>query len=590
MTGPRYVFFVAVPDGAGGHTRGAAVAEIYAGLMTKDRYVQMGYGLQKLVGKPLLMVTMPGRKARNPRTEDHRTLVHAGYAQAAQFHIISEHGAPFADLYFGGKLAHRVAQEIADHYGAPLRLVEHTPGRYTVWDEPSRPVRKNPPRRGKRRSNPEGFELGDAVTVQLPYSEASGVVEKLSRDYVFVRVGADLLKFAPSLVTRRNPRKAISHGRALKMLRQLEAHERHGVKSERKRKHGRNPRGGWMLTATVPQYGQVFISTRMTRDGRADEMFTTEKSEAKVWRTKREASAAARQANSGAWAFGWRWTTAPAHTANPKRWNPSRTKIARAGRTRKRKAYRSRRVYRAAVKTHQTVGGERKGAVARFGAMMKSHEDRLRARVRKLHTNPRGIVAEKVPADQLRIGDIVLPPDRELKLWMLRDAAAKGIAPGDLGIMLTEVNEGLADKRGRWLLFKGYLRDAWYQGRKPHPFTFKARPETPWPLLARPQQNPRRNPGQSELERAKDTFRMWHEFDAEQLTPVKVPSRRMPRHLVALGKVRRIDYDSSKWEGRVVTYTHSTKRPYPTLATDPEARTLYLVGGKMKPTADGLVN
>ena len=203
---------------------------------------------------------------------------------------------------------------------------------------------------------------------------------------------------------------------------------------------------------------------------------------------------------------------------------------------------------------------------------------------------PRGIVAEKVPADQLRVGDIVLPPDRELKLWMLRDAAAKGIAPGDLGIMLTEVSEGLADKRGRWLLFKGYLRDAWYQGRKPHPFTFKARPETPWPLLARPQQNPRRNPGQSELERAKDTFRMWHEFDAEQLTPVKVPSRRMPKHLVALGKVRRIDYDSSKWEGRVVTYTHSTKRPYPTLATDPEARTLYLVGGKMKPTADGLVN
>ena len=101
------------------------------------------------------------------------------------------------------------------------------------------------------------------------------------------------------------------------------------------------------------------------------------------------------------------------------------------------------------------------------------------------------------------------------------------------------------------------------------------------------------NPGRlnsAELERAMRTFEMWHEFPAEKLTPITVHSRQMPRHLVALGKVRRIDYDSSKWEGRVVTYTHSTKRPYPTLATDPEARTLYLVGGKMKPTADGLVN
>lgn len=584
MTGPRYVFFIAVPDGAGGHTRGAAVAEIYAGLMTKDRYVQMGYGLQKLVGKPLLMVTMPGRKARNPRTEDHRTLVHAGYAQAAQFHIISEHGAPFADLYFGGKLAHRVAQKIADHYGAPLRLVEHTPGRYTVWDEPSRPVRKNPPRASRRRTNPEGFELGDAVTVQLPYSEAAGVVEKLSRDYVFVRVGADLLKFAPNRVTRRNPRRVISHGRALKMLRQLEAHERHGVKSERKRKRGRNPRTHHHQDALGNGIvvGSVLVGIGLDNAGRA---YTVRKLGPQRVQVERHAD------GKVFWTHPLNYRVDLNENPRTRRRNPSRSARGRAyrrstgypalkGRT-------SSRVGRAAVRAVRRaadIGGEQPGNASQALYYLEHH------RARKAKRNPRGIVAEKVPADQLRVGDIVLPPDRELKLWMLRDAAAKGIAPGDLGIMLTEVSEGLADKRGRWLLFKGYLRDAWYQGRKPHPFTFKARPETPWPLLARPQQNPRRNPGQSELERAKDTFRMWHEFDAEQLTPVKVPSRRMPKHLVALGKVRRIDYDSSKWEGRVVTYTHSTKRPYPTLATDPEARTLYLVGGKMKPTADGLVN
>lgn len=98
------------------------------------------------------------------------------------------------------------------------------------------------------------------------------------------------------------------------------------------------------------------------------------------------------------------------------------------------------------------------------------------------------------------------------------------------------------------------------------------------------------NPSPRQLERATDTFRMWHEFDPTRLTPVKVPSRKMPEHLVELGRVRRIDYDSNKWEGKTVTYTHSTKRPYPVLATDPEARQLYLVGGKMRPTADGLVN
>lgn len=99
--------------------------------------------------------------------------------------------------------------------------------------------------------------------------------------------------------------------------------------------------------------------------------------------------------------------------------------------------------------------------------------------------------------------------------------------------------------------------------------------------------NPRNS---AEFERAMDTFEMWHKFPAEMLTPVKVPSRRMPKHLVTLGKVKRIDYESNKWEGRPVDYTHKTKRPFPILATDPEARALYLVGGKMKPTADGLVN
>ena len=100
--------------------------------------------------------------------------------------------------------------------------------------------------------------------------------------------------------------------------------------------------------------------------------------------------------------------------------------------------------------------------------------------------------------------------------------------------------------------------------------------------------NPR--PFSDELERARDTFHMWHEFDADRLERVQVPSRTIPRHLVNLGEVVRIDYKSNKWEGRPVTYTHSTKRPRPRLVTDPDARQLFIVGGKMRPTADGLIN
>jgi len=110
-------------------------------------------------------------------------------------------------------------------------------------------------------------------------------------------------------------------------------------------------------------------------------------------------------------------------------------------------------------------------------------------------TNPRGLNFPKVRADSLKVGDLVMPPERELRLWMVRDAREKGMAPTDLGIMLTDVHEGEPDKRGRWIVFSGYLRDQWYQGRKQYPFKFKARPDTPWPVVAHPTANRRtRNP------------------------------------------------------------------------------------------------
>lgn len=108
--------------------------------------------------------------------------------------------------------------------------------------------------------------------------------------------------------------------------------------------------------------------------------------------------------------------------------------------------------------------------------------------------NPRG--SKKERADSLKVGDLVMPPDRELRLWMRRTAAKKGMSEDELGIMLTDIHEGTPDKKGRWLWFTGYLRDKWYAGGKQFPFKFKARPDTLWAVVAHPTPNPGRVFGQ----------------------------------------------------------------------------------------------
>jgi hypothetical protein len=109
----------------------------------------------------------------------------------------------------------------------------------------------------------------------------------------------------------------------------------------------------------------------------------------------------------------------------------------------------------------------------------------------------------RVRAEDLKVGDIVMPPARELRLWMKRHGAEKGMRPDELGIMLVDIHEGQPDKLGRWIWFVGYLRDQFYTGGKQHEFRFKARPDTPWTLVASPQANPK---GRKAAPR-KETFR-----------------------------------------------------------------------------------
>lgn len=100
--------------------------------------------------------------------------------------------------------------------------------------------------------------------------------------------------------------------------------------------------------------------------------------------------------------------------------------------------------------------------------------------------------------------------------------------------------------------------------------------------------NPR--PFGGERDRAERMFETWHEFGSKGVKRVRVPSRTLPKYGVKLGEIVTLDYVSDKWEGKPVTYTHDTKRPRPWLVSDPDGQQLFIVGGRMKPTADGLVN
>ncbi len=83
-------------------------------------------------------------------------------------------------------------------------------------------------------------------------------------------------------------------------------------------------------------------------------------------------------------------------------------------------------------------------------------------------------VAEIVP------GDTILPPKREVALWMRRRLTERNLPESALFLTVVSVEEAAADKSGAWLVITASHSDAWNAGDVQHPFRFKARPATPW--------------------------------------------------------------------------------------------------------------
>jgi len=84
------------------------------------------------------------------------------------------------------------------------------------------------------------------------------------------------------------------------------------------------------------------------------------------------------------------------------------------------------------------------------------------------------------------------------------------------------------------------------------------------------------------------TFERWHGFGPRKVSVIDGPPE-IPREVVKLGEVPEIIYRSNKWGGRSKTYVHKTEKPHPVLATDPQGKHLFLLGGNVAVTKDGLI-
>jgi hypothetical protein len=91
----------------------------------------------------------------------------------------------------------------------------------------------------------------------------------------------------------------------------------------------------------------------------------------------------------------------------------------------------------------------------------------------------------KVLVSTLKVGDVVLPPARELSLWMRRRCTEKGLPEAALNLTIKEIHEGMPDKGGPWIVFVCDQTKEWNADSKAFDFKFKARPSSLWALVSK---------------------------------------------------------------------------------------------------------
>ena len=86
---------------------------------------------------------------------------------------------------------------------------------------------------------------------------------------------------------------------------------------------------------------------------------------------------------------------------------------------------------------------------------------------------------------ELKVGDVIMPPKREVLLWMRRAMVERKLSESALYLTVTEVRDGTPDKAGPWTRIITIHTTEWCSNYiNPDPrhskFSFKARPFSPW--------------------------------------------------------------------------------------------------------------
>ncbi len=86
----------------------------------------------------------------------------------------------------------------------------------------------------------------------------------------------------------------------------------------------------------------------------------------------------------------------------------------------------------------------------------------------------------KVVAETLKVNDVILPPAREIRLWMKAELLKRNLPKEALYMTIQDVKYGGEDKRGPWLLVVATLSSIWRDGRPSHGWSIRIRPGTLW--------------------------------------------------------------------------------------------------------------
>lgn len=91
---------------------------------------------------------------------------------------------------------------------------------------------------------------------------------------------------------------------------------------------------------------------------------------------------------------------------------------------------------------------------------------------------------ETIKVSQIKVGDVIMPPAREVSLWMKRHIHDNGLSESALLQTVKEIYSS-ADKGGPWICFKSTYSAEWTGNRPTYGMSFRARPDTAWQRLNR---------------------------------------------------------------------------------------------------------